>query len=642
MVFFADMRNKSRAKYHYAIRYIHKNNESIKANRMANNLINNNTSNFWKDIKRVKGAKNVLTNMVDNVTGSENIGNLFADKYNELYNCVSFNSDEMCRLIDQNSKDIVDICCKHKCNYSHVITHENVKQSIKLLKHNKSEGISQCNTNHLIYACDTLSVYLSLLFNSMLIHGVSPKMLLNATIIPIPKDKRKSLNDSNNYRAIALSSVISKVLDITILNSNREILDTCNLQFGFKKKHSTTQCTFVLNEVVQYYLNNDSDVYVMMLDCSKAFDRVHYVKLFSVLKYKGLCPLLVRLLIFMYIKQSLCVKWGSQYSNEFNVTNGVKQGGILSPVFFTVYIDELLIRLKKSGVGCYVGQSFLGGLGYADDGGLLAPTIYALKIMLKICETFGNEFNVLYNSSKYQLLHYSKNPSNIFDGLHHNGTFIPVENQACHLGHPIGPNCCDKVIEKGTNVFVVAFNGVNSCFNNTHIDVKYKLFKSFCMPLYGCVLWSFTSNQMSKFFAMWRKCIRKLLNLPTRCHSLYLPLIVNDYPVEIQLYKRFIKFIVSIISSCNESVKLCGKLLIEGSNSVCCRNLNYIAHFFNVNKSVMITNVNNMHPLIENKLQSLYCDSDFVNAGNIRDLLCLNDPNFNDSEIDDMIQSLCT
>ena len=56
----------------------------------------------------------------------------------------------------------------------------------------------------------------------------------------------------------------------------------------------------------------------------------------------------------------------------------------------------------------------------------------------------------------------------------------------------------------------------------------------------------------------------------------------------------------------------------------------------------MIKNVNNMHPLIENKLQSLYCDSDFVNAGNIRDLLCLNDPNFNDSEIDDMIQSLCT
>ena len=114
----------------------------------------------------------------------------------------------------------------------------------------------------------------------MLYHGVSSSKLVHATIIPIPKDKRKSLNDSNNYRAIELSSVISKVLDITILNSNRNVLDTCDLQFGFKKKHSTTQCTFVYNEVIQYYLNNDSDVYVMMLDCSKAFDRVHYVKLF--------------------------------------------------------------------------------------------------------------------------------------------------------------------------------------------------------------------------------------------------------------------------------------------------------------------------------------------------------------------------
>ena len=95
---------------------------------------------------------------------------------------------------------------------------------------------------------------------------------------------------------MTLSSVISKVLDITILNSNRNVLDTCNLEFGFKKKHSTTLCTFVYNKLIQYYLNNDSNVYVMMLDCSKAFDQVHCIKLFSVLKKKGVCIMLIRLI----------------------------------------------------------------------------------------------------------------------------------------------------------------------------------------------------------------------------------------------------------------------------------------------------------------------------------------------------------
>ena len=78
--------------------------------------------------------------------------------------------------------------------------------------------------------------------------------MLHSCLIPIPKNKRKSLNNSNNYRGIALSNIIGKVLDLVILNNNRHILETSDLQFGFKAKHSTTQCSFVLNEVTQYYI----------------------------------------------------------------------------------------------------------------------------------------------------------------------------------------------------------------------------------------------------------------------------------------------------------------------------------------------------------------------------------------------------
>ena len=146
---------------------------------------------------------------------------------------------------------------------------------------------------------------------------------------------------TNNYRGIALNSIIGKVLELLILNSNKDILRSCDLQFGFKSKHSTTQCTFVLNEIIKYFNNKNTDVFVMMLDASKAFDHVHYVSLFKIMLQKGLCPLICRLLAYMYTMQSVRIKWGHYVSRTVKVTSGVKQGGVLSPICFTLYMDEM-------------------------------------------------------------------------------------------------------------------------------------------------------------------------------------------------------------------------------------------------------------------------------------------------------------
>ena len=147
---------------------------------------------------------------------------------------------------------------------------------------------------------------------------------MGVKIIPIPKNKLKSLNDSNNYRGITLSSILGKLLDNIILQNNKSILNTSNLQFGFKTEYSTTYCTFVLEEAMQNYKNNKTDVLVMILDANKAFDRVEYVKLFSLLLKRGLCPVICRLLIYMYANQSLCVKWDTEISRIFSIQNGVK------------------------------------------------------------------------------------------------------------------------------------------------------------------------------------------------------------------------------------------------------------------------------------------------------------------------------
>ena len=97
---------------------------------------------------------------------------------------------------------------------------------------------------------------------------------------PILKNMKKSLNDSNNYRSIAISSIMLTILDNIILSKHSGVLCSSDMQFGFKRLHSTTHCTF---ETIDYYVRNGSSVYVTLIDASKAFDRVNFIALFRLL-----------------------------------------------------------------------------------------------------------------------------------------------------------------------------------------------------------------------------------------------------------------------------------------------------------------------------------------------------------------------
>ena len=139
----------------------------------------------------------------------------------------------------------------------------------------------------------------------MLTHGIPPSGLLLSTIDPIPKIKRGNLSDSSNNRAIALSSQLCKIFDTIIIEKHEDNLLSDDLQFGYKKQYSTIVCTSLLLNTVEYYRDNDSDCYMLLLDASKSFDRVEYVKLFSDLRERKLCPIVLCLLMNMYMNHCL-------------------------------------------------------------------------------------------------------------------------------------------------------------------------------------------------------------------------------------------------------------------------------------------------------------------------------------------------
>ena len=93
----------------------------------------------------------------------------------------------------------------------------------------------------------------------------------------------------------------------------------------------------------------------------------------------------------------------NSFSKPFVTDNGVKKGGGLSPVLFTMYIDKLLNRLRQSKLGCYVGDIFMSAFAYADDVALLAQTIMALNKLINVGLYFAREYHVLFNPIKSKL-----------------------------------------------------------------------------------------------------------------------------------------------------------------------------------------------------------------------------------------------
>ena len=147
----------------------------------------------------------------------------------------------------------------------------------------------------------------------MFTHGYTLTGLLEAVITSIPKDLRGDLCISDNYRVISLCSALCKIVDVVVINKHRDKLFTSNLQFAFKPDHSTNMCTTVLKEFTIYYNSRKTNAYICMLDASKAFDRVHFGKLFNLLRIRNLPPLYLRLLLDMYTRQKICtnMEWRS-------------------------------------------------------------------------------------------------------------------------------------------------------------------------------------------------------------------------------------------------------------------------------------------------------------------------------------------
>ena len=177
----------------------------------------------------------------------------------------------------------------------------------------------------------------------------------------------------------------------------------------------------------------------VFLDLTKAFDLVVFSKLFAKLRDK-ISSVFIRLLAYIYVYQSCCVEWCGIKSKCFKVSNGVRQGAVLSPILFSLYIDDLFTEMSQSGLGCYINNVFYGILGYADDLVLLSPSRYGLQCMLNLAKSFlekkGLKISVnhvmpMKSKTKCVAFGIKQDPLPIVL----NGINLPWSDRYTHLGH---------------------------------------------------------------------------------------------------------------------------------------------------------------------------------------------------------------
>jgi len=432
---------------------------------------------------------------------------MWKDHFSKLYNCVP----------DGGAKaNFYTTADSSSNNYTTCVTVRDIISAIDQQKKGKSPGPNELAMEYFIHGGLKLHVHLSLLVTLFLRHSYVPCAFMKSVILPHVKNKSGNTTDPDNYRAIAVSNAETKIVESVLLHKVSSISECDKYQFGFKKGHSTVMCTDVLKKTVDYYRSRGSHMFVCFVDFSKEFDRVNYWKLFKQLLDDGVEVNCVKLLAYWYSNQTVIVSWQNCTSAEFYISNGSRQGGVLSPYLFTRYVRPLLLTICNSQIGCNIGGLFINILAYADDMALLAPSWKAMNELINLLEKCCVELDIVCNTRKTVCMMFKpkcreKIVNCSFPCFTLYGQKIQFVTQFRYLGHILNVNNTDDDdIQREIRNLFIRTNMLLLRFSKCSPRVKCVLFRTYCLCFYDLALWKqYSATIFNKFTACYNKCIKK-------------------------------------------------------------------------------------------------------------------------------------
>ena len=567
----------SRNRYHCQIRKCRRVENYLRNQKIIENCVENDTDLF-SEIRKQRKNNNTDEVTIDGASGEE-IPGRFATIYNELFN----------RGKDDDKIDAMKIELERGISRDDVsetdrINSEVIKEAMKQIKGNKSDAIYDFSSDFLKHGPDILYEHLANIMKTFAVHGHISEHLLVATLVPLVKDKLGDLCSSKNYRSIAISSLILKLLDWILIINYGHLLKNNDFQFGFQPFSNTSLCSWVVYETIDHYLRNGSIIYGCLLDCSKAFDTIEHSKLFEKLLNAGMPKLFIRLLMFMYRNQTANVRWKNKMSQEFNIRNGVRQGAVISPLFFNFYMDNLFSILKSINSGCLINNYFAGCIGYADDLLFLCPSRSGLQEMLEVAQDYVQEHQISFSThqeptkSKTKGIIFSKGNLRFSPApLRLNGNDLPWIESAKYLGNTI-TNMLDgysRDCKQKRAMYIGRNCELLQEFHHAHPEVKCRINRIYNTSFPGSVLWDYRSEMFNQIVNSWSVSIRHMWELP---HSTTRHLIepLGGQHVYTMILARYVKFIQSISKSSKLAVRYLLQKVMNNYNTQTGNNIRFI------------------------------------------------------------------
>ena len=387
----------------------------------------------------------------------------------------------------------------------YAIKFDEISQAIKSIKMNKAVGID-CSSGEMIRcSADVMLGVYQKLFNSILNVSHYPRVWKRGIIVNLYKSGQRV--DTDNYRGLTINSCLSKLFN-TIINNrifkylleNNEISQS---QIGFKKKARTSDHVFVMNVLLQKYTARKKKLYMCFVDFKKAYDSVWREALFVKVMEMGIQGKIFRLIECMYKDIYSCVKISDVLSDDIKCERGVRQGDVLSPNLFNIFVNDLPQWLGVTEYTPVLGNDYVNCLMYADDLAILSLSVDDLQAQLnklfEYCQIWGLEVNTA--KTKVMVLSKSgfKKPTNELKlgnqvlqwtsaykylglELHNNGNYVKTAENLCSRGW--------KAIFK-----------INSSLRNISVktSTRLHLFDTLVKPIicYGSEVWGSMVNGQS-------------------------------------------------------------------------------------------------------------------------------------------------
>ena len=393
------------------------------------------------------------------------------------------------------------------------ILESEVRQAMKTSPKYKAAGIDGITTEAILACGETGIKWLTTIFQKALEERRVPEDWQNAIVVPIWK-KKGNKRDCSTYRGISLLSHTGKIYAKILEQRTRAKTDLLlsEAQFGFRKGRGCTDAIFALRQLCEKAVEHNQSLHLVFVDQEKAFDRVNRDRLWRVLEQYGVQGQLLDNIRAIYANSKSAVRTPSGLSNWFSVTSGVRQGCVLSPLLFIVYMDRITKEANPD-------PEALNELLFADDQAMLNGDKDLLQHHTNQLNTYCEEYGMRISVGKTEVMSVSRVPEQL--DIKINGTQLKQTSDFKYLGSIFSQDGrLDREIESRCQKANAVSYQLAPLLRHPNIPMptKAKLINTVFTPTltYQCQTWSLTKAQERRLVTCEMRCLRRAANKTRR------------------------------------------------------------------------------------------------------------------------------